>query len=104
LIKVTVLYPNEADKRFDMDYYMNTHIPMVQRLLAPAMTKITVEKGIAGGAPGTQAAFSVVAELYFDSIDSFGIAFAPVGAQIEGDIAVYTDIKPVIQINEVVLG
>ena len=28
MIKVTVMYPNEAGKKFDMDYYVNNHIPM----------------------------------------------------------------------------
>jgi len=27
MINVTVMYPNAADKTFDMDYYLATHIP-----------------------------------------------------------------------------
>ncbi len=30
MIKVTVLYPNEEGKKFDLDYYLNKHLPMVQ--------------------------------------------------------------------------
>ena len=29
MIKVSVFYPNEEGKKFDMDYYLNSHIPMV---------------------------------------------------------------------------
>jgi len=43
LIKVSVLYPNTADCKFDMHYYLNQHMPMVQQKLglvlpAPAPT------------------------------------------------------------------
>jgi len=35
LIKVSVLYPNTADCKFDMHYYLNQHMPMVQQKLGP---------------------------------------------------------------------
>ncbi len=36
MIKVTGFYPYKEGARFDMNYYVNTHFPMVQRLLAAA--------------------------------------------------------------------
>jgi hypothetical protein len=46
MIKVSVLYPNNEGSKFDMSYYCNTHIPMVQlptqnrglRSLSPGLT------------------------------------------------------------------
>jgi hypothetical protein len=29
MIRVLVMYPNEPGKKFDMDYYLNKHITMV---------------------------------------------------------------------------
>jgi hypothetical protein len=29
MIKVSVFYANEEGKKFDMDYYLNSHIPLV---------------------------------------------------------------------------
>ncbi len=104
MTKVCVLYPNKPGARFDMDYYLKTHIPMVQRVLAPSIRKVTVEEGVLGGAPGTPAAYQLICELHFDSIDAFVAAFMPVAAQVQGDVPNYTDIEPVIQINEVKLG
>ena len=66
--------------------------------------KVTVEQGIGGGAPGTAAAFSVIANLYFDSVEAFGQAFAPVAGQIQGDVANYTDVEPIVQVNDVKIG
>lgn len=33
MIKVTVFYQNDEGKRFDMEYYLNKHITMVQQKL-----------------------------------------------------------------------
>jgi len=33
MIKVSVFYPNTEGKKFDMAYYCNKHIPMVQQKL-----------------------------------------------------------------------
>ena len=29
MIKVSVLYPNGPDKKLDIDYFMNKHVPMM---------------------------------------------------------------------------
>jgi len=51
MIKVSVLYQNIEGKKFDMDYYCNTHIPMVKELLGVALKGATVEKGLGGAVP-----------------------------------------------------
>ena len=74
---------------------------MMQRLLAPALKKVDIEKGIAGGGPGTPATYTAVCTLHFDSVEAFQAAFAPHAAEIMGDIANYTDVQPAVQISEV---
>jgi uncharacterized protein (TIGR02118 family) len=101
MITVSVLYPNEAGKKFNMDYYCNEHIPMVQRKLGSACKRVAVEHGLAGETPGAPAAFIVICHLYFDSVEAFQTAFGPHAEAITGDIPNYTDIQPTIQISEV---
>lgn len=36
MIKVTVLYPNIEGTKFDMEYYCNKHMPMVQQKMGAA--------------------------------------------------------------------
>jgi uncharacterized protein (TIGR02118 family) len=48
MIKVTVLYPNTPESRFDLDYYCNTHMPLVRDKLGLACKGIAVDAGIAG--------------------------------------------------------
>jgi uncharacterized protein (TIGR02118 family) len=103
MIKVSVLYPNKPGARFDMDYYCNKHFPLVKARLGAAVKGIAVEQGIAGGAPGTSAAFIAMGHLYCDSVEAFQAAFAPHMQEIMGDIPNYTDIEPTLQISDVKL-
>ena len=98
MIKIGVFYPQS--QKFDWDYYINKHTPMIQRLM-PAMKKVEIEKGIAGGAPGTSATYQCVCNLHFESVEAFQAAFGPHAGEIMGDIANYTDAQPVVQIGEV---
>jgi uncharacterized protein (TIGR02118 family) len=101
MIKVSVFYPNRPGAKFDMQYYCEKHIPMVQQRLGAACKQVAVEEGIAGAAPGTSAAFIAMGHLYCDSVEAFHGAFAPHAQAIMADIANYTDIEPTIQISEV---
>ncbi len=105
MITVTVLYPNKEGAKFDMSYYLGKHIPMVKKLLGPALKGVVVEQGIGGGAPGTKAAYSVVCHLRFDSVDAFQAAFGPHAASVQADVRNYSGgVEPVIQLSEVKLS
>jgi uncharacterized protein (TIGR02118 family) len=101
MIKVSVLYPGGPTATFDMDYYLNRHVPMVQTRLGSACRKTAVEEGLAGGDPGDPPAFLAMGHLYFDSADAFQEAFGPHAEEILSDIANYTNTQPTIQISEV---
>lgn len=104
MIKVSVMYPQDGGSRFDHDYYRDKHMPMVQDKLGAACKGYTVDKGLAGGAPGAGPTYIGMCALYFDSVEAFQTAFAPHAKEIMADIPNYTDRSPVIQISEVVVG
>jgi uncharacterized protein (TIGR02118 family) len=101
MIKVTVLYPNDAGSKFDMDYYCQKHIPMVRQKVGAACKRVDVEHGLAGGTPGSQPAYVAIGHLYFESVPEFQAAFGPHADDIMGDIPNYTNLQPIIQISEV---
>jgi uncharacterized protein (TIGR02118 family) len=103
MIKVSVLYPNKPGAKFDMKYYCEKHMPMVQAKLGAACKSVAVEQGLAGGAPGAPAAFIAMGHLYCDSVEAFQAAFGPHAKEIMGDIPNYTDIEPTLQISDVKL-
>ncbi len=103
MVRLTVLYPNRAGVNFDMKYYLEQHIPMVRRLLGPALKGAEVEQGISGEEPGSPAPYVTIAHLLFDSVQSFQASFAPHAHTIGDDVPKYTNSDPVIQIGEVKL-
>jgi uncharacterized protein (TIGR02118 family) len=101
MIKVSVLYPNKAGAKFDHEYYKNTHMPLVKSKMGAALLYYTVDKGLAGGAPGEGPTYIGMCHLFCESVESFQAAFGPHAGEILADIPNYTDIQPVMQISEV---
>jgi uncharacterized protein (TIGR02118 family) len=103
MIKVSVLYPNAPGARFDMNYYVQKHMPMVREKCGPQCRSIAAEGGVGGGAPGSQAPYIAAGHLTFDSVSAFQQAFGPHAGEIMADIPNYTNTQPVVQISEVTL-
>ena len=101
MVKVSVLYPNEEGKKFDMDYYLTMHIPLVRKLLGAACTKVEVDQGIAGGTPGSKAPYVAIGHLFFNTVEEFMSSFGPTANAIISDIPNYTDTTPLVQVNEI---
>jgi uncharacterized protein (TIGR02118 family) len=103
MIKVSVLYPNSPDARFDMAYYVDRHMPMVRDLIGGALKGINVEQGLAGGQPGAPAPYVALGHLLFESVDVFQAAFAQHSDAILADIPNYTNTQPTVQVSQVKL-
>ena len=103
MIKVSVMYPQAPGARFDHDYYRDKHMPMVKRLMGDGLRRYSVERGLAGGDPGSPPIYAAAGHLYCDSVQVFQEAFGAHAGEILGDIPNYTDIKPVLQVSEVVV-
>ena len=101
MIKAGILYPNKAGTPFDMAYCCDQHIPMVRKLLGPALKGISVEQEISGEEPGSSASYIATGHLLFDSVESFETSFGPRAQGISEDIPNYTNSEPIIQIDEV---
>jgi uncharacterized protein (TIGR02118 family) len=104
MIRVDVLYPHTAGARFDWDYYLGTHVPLVAARFGAAARTTSVAQGLAGGAPGTPAPFVAIASFTFASVPAFQAVFGPHAAEILADIPRYTSIQPLVQISEIKSG
>jgi len=100
MIRVHVIYPGNPGDKFDMDYYLSKHMPMVKDKLGAALKGMSVDHGLSGGQPGTEAANRVITALTFDSVETFQRAFGPAAAEIQGDIPKFTNIVPTVQVSE----
>ena len=104
MIKVTVMYPNTPGARFDHTYYREKHMPLVQARMGKNCKHYTVDKGLGGGAPGAPAPYVAMCHIFCESVEAFERGFGPHAQEILADIPAYSDVSPVIQISEVVVG
>ena len=101
MIRVAVMYPNKDGGTFDYDYYRNQHMNLVKDRLADWITGSGVNKGI-GGMDGAPAPFMCIGQLFFENLDDFQAAFAAHGEELLADIPNYTNVEPVVQIDEAI--
>ncbi len=104
MIKVSVMYPNTPGARFDHDYYRDKHMPLVKARMGESCKYYTVDRGIAGGAPGAPPTYVAMCHIFSETVETFQAGFGPHAEEILGDIPNYTELSPVMQISEVVVG
>ena len=104
MIKVTVMYPNIPGARFDHEYYRDKHMPLVKQRMGETCKYYTVDRGLAGAAPDAPAPYVAMCHIICDTVEAFQKGFGPHTDEIMADIKNYTDLAPVIQVNEIVVG
>lgn len=103
MVRISVLYPNEQGKKFDLDYYVRRHMPLVRdRIGGLGLLRIEVDRGVGGAAPGAPAPFACVGHLYFNTVEEFQKAMKAHGKELVDDVPNFTDIQPQFQISEVI--
>jgi uncharacterized protein (TIGR02118 family) len=101
MVCISVFYPNALGKRFDHDYYAQKHMPLaMDRLKSSGLIRFEIDRGLAGGAPGSPAPFTCTGRLYFNTVEEFQKALGTHGPEILSDIPNYTDIELLIQISQ----
>lgn len=100
MIQLTVMYPNEPGKKFNMDYYINSHIHQIVNVPGGKVIRASVAEGIASMEPGKPADFICIANILYESIEDMMATFALL-PNIAEDFPNYSEVTPVIQISEV---
>ena len=106
MTKISILYPNNEGSRFDLSYYVGTHMPISIKLLSAhsGFKGVSVERGLRGPQPGSDAAYVAMCHFLFDSMEDFLAAFLPHASALQGDMSNYTDTNPIIQVSEVLIS
>ena len=102
MVKISVMYPNSPQARFDHDYYRDRHLPLIERKMGPALKFYTIDKGLRGAAPGAPAPYIGMCHLLCDTLDAYESSFGPHAKEITADIRSFTTVTPIVQISEVV--
>jgi uncharacterized protein (TIGR02118 family) len=101
MVKVSIFYPSRPGARFDVNYYLDTHIPLVLGLLGSAVKSVSVEIGVLGGTSDQLPPFAAICGFTCETVQAFTDAFLPNADILQADIPKYTDIAPVIQVSEI---
>ena len=103
MIRVTVAYRNDPEKKFDWDYFAGEHMALVHRELDHrGMGRVELDKGVSAADPSAPAPFIAMAHLIFNTVEDVHAAFIAAGRPVMGDVPNYTDIPPTVQISEMV--
>jgi uncharacterized protein (TIGR02118 family) len=104
MIRLSVLYPNGMDCHFDMNYYLNQHVPLIQsRLKDMGLKQLEVDEGLGTDVPDQPAPFVVVFHMTFEELEDLQKSLASHGEEIAKDVPNFTDIQPRVQISRVTL-
>ena len=104
MVKISVTYPYRSGARFDHAYYRDRHMPLVQQRMGAARLYYTVDKGLAGSTPDLPPAYVGMCHIHCESVEAFQSAFGPHATGILADLPNYTDLTPILQVSEVVVG
>jgi uncharacterized protein (TIGR02118 family) len=97
---VSVAYPQKAGGTFDFEYYVRTHVPLVARLVGANAVKAEVRRGVASP-DGSAPHFVCLANFWIKSPQEFQATLARHGSEIMGDIPNFTNLQPILQVDEV---
>ncbi len=91
-----VLYPNEDDLKFNMSYYLKSHLPLVKENFGSYGLKRVDVTEFGPSPDGTKPAFAIQAVIVWGSQDDMKKAMASTEAGLVfGDIKHFCNAKPV---------
>ena len=96
---VTVLYPNEPGGHFDFAYYRDCHIPRMLDWLGDNVLSTAVRRGIQA-VDGSSAPYLCLLNTHIRSAEQFAQVMTEHREKVLGDIVNYTNLQPIIQIDE----
>ena len=101
MIALSVLYPKTDSSYFDHQYYIEKHIPLVRsKWSSLGLERIDLLRGTAT-VDGAPPAYELLGTLTFTSMEQVQDALAN-GTAVLADIPNFTNVQPLLQLNETV--
>ncbi|MQF70010.1 EthD family reductase [SAR202 cluster bacterium AD-804-J14_MRT_500m] len=103
MIRVSVFYPTQEGSKFDWNYYVNTHMPLVREKFGIDLVKDEIDRGLSSAESDSPAPFQIIVHLWFNSMENVKNAMGKHGPDLTSDIPNYTDVIPIFQISEIAI-
>lgn len=95
---ITVLYPGDA--KFNMQYYLSSHMPLVKRLWTPHGLKSYRVLSLVATPSGDKPPYGVQCALEFTTREEFEGALKACAPEVLGDVPNFSDRDPILMIGE----
>ncbi|KAF4774338.1 ethyl tert-butyl ether degradation [Colletotrichum scovillei] len=101
-VTITVVFPNDPDAEYDINYYTTKHMPLIQEQWRKyGVTSWSVTK-FQPGADGIPPLYAFGSTVTWDSLQQIKAAFAgPEAAGIMGDVPNFSNKQPIFLTGEV---
>ncbi|PIF46128.1 uncharacterized protein (TIGR02118 family) [Chryseobacterium sp. 52] len=103
MFKVTIFYPVKEGDWFDMEYYIQKHVPLSRSIFGGVLKGWAVEEADDQEGDGQNFPYRVIGHLFFEKVEDFYTRFLPNKETLEKDALHYTNVKAVIQISRVIV-
>ncbi|KAH6892892.1 ethyl tert-butyl ether degradation EthD [Thelonectria olida] len=99
---ITVLFPNEPDAKYDIDYYTTKHMPLIQTLWGKYGVKSWSATKFANGINGSAPVYTFGSIVVWDNQEQVKTAFSgPEADEIMGDVPNFSNKQPVFLFGDV---
>jgi uncharacterized protein (TIGR02118 family) len=100
MLLVSVMFPGGPGASFNQDYYLQRHIPLVKEWWGSMVLEdVRIVRGV-GTPDGSSPPYQIIGLLSFRSMQDFQNAAAAHVQDIVVDIPNFTNVQPIVQINE----
>ncbi len=98
---MTIVYQNGPDVRFDFDYYVNTHMPLIMRLYGKSISRFELRRG-QPGADGAAPPYVATITIWIADAAAFDAAAAEHQAGLRADVPKFTNATLIAQRDRIV--
>jgi uncharacterized protein (TIGR02118 family) len=105
MFNISFIYQKKQGAEFNLEYFVNFHVPMTLKLLSGkrGFKGVSVEIGLDMEDAKFESSVIAISQYYYDTIEHFMEEYSYHEKEISEDLVNYSNIKPVIQINKVQL-
>ncbi|SCO78534.1 uncharacterized protein FRV6_02747 [Fusarium oxysporum] len=93
---VTILYPNDADANYDLDYYVKHHMPLLGKLWGTKGLKSWTATKYGPGADGSPHPYAFGCSIAWETAGAIKAAFSgPEAGEVMADVAKFSNKQPI---------
>jgi uncharacterized protein (TIGR02118 family) len=98
---MSIVYQNGQDVRFDFNYYVNTHMPLIMRLYGKSISRFELRRG-QPGADGAPPPYVATISIWIADGEAFDEAQAQHQAGLRADVPKFTNAVLIAQRDRIV--